>query len=72
MMTPPARMNQEELLTDVLKEQDEELIIYLMHKVNPCCSMFGCCSDYFKHILNLKLQIVINQRLEFELNSPDS
>ena len=72
MVAPPARMNQEELLSDVLEEQNKELIVYLMHKVHSCCSMFGCYPDCFKHILNLKLQIVINQRLKFELISPDS
>ena len=54
MVAPPARMYQIELLSDILEEQDKELVVYLMYEVNSCCSMFGS-SVYFLHILNFEI-----------------
>ena len=56
-------MNKQELLSKVLEEQEEELVIDLMHVI-ALLFLRLTCLDYFEHVLNLKLQGLINSNTQ--------
>ena len=63
MVSTPTWVNKQELLSKVLEEQEEELVIDLMHVIALLFLRLACLG-YFKHILNLKLKDLINSNTQ--------
>ena len=63
MVSTPTWVNKQELLSKVLEEQEEELVIDLMHVIALLFLRLKCLG-YFKHILNLKLKDLINSNTQ--------